>query len=67
MQLARHRIRNYIGKDWFLKMTLQAEPTPLAHTISSILKKPTESLKDKTDCELGVKVSGNGHATINGD
>ncbi|THH18040.1 hypothetical protein EW146_g2875 [Bondarzewia mesenterica] len=33
-------IRNYIGKEWFLKMALQAEPTPLAQQIASVLKRP---------------------------
>ncbi|KZT65034.1 PALP-domain-containing protein [Daedalea quercina L-15889] len=31
-------IRNYMSKPWFLKLALEAEPTPLAHTIASILK-----------------------------
>jgi cystathionine beta-synthase len=34
------RIRNYIGKDWFLKMTLEAPQTSLAKQITSILKRP---------------------------
>ena len=35
-----YSIRNYIGKDWFLKMALEAEPTPLAQTIKSVLTRP---------------------------
>lgn len=53
-----NRIRNYIGKEWFLEMTLQAEPTPLANQISSILKKPSGSNKDETGRGLP---NGNGH------
>ncbi|EIN09545.1 cystathionine beta-synthase [Punctularia strigosozonata HHB-11173 SS5] len=35
-------IRNYMSKPWFLKMTLEAERSPLADQISKILK-PTSS------------------------
>ncbi|KAA1470296.1 pyridoxal phosphate-dependent enzyme beta subunit [Dentipellis sp. KUC8613] len=35
-------IRNYIGKEWFLKMTLQAEPTPLAKIIADAMKVPAK-------------------------
>ncbi|KAH8103997.1 cystathionine beta-synthase [Cristinia sonorae] len=31
-------IRNYMSKPWFLKMALEAEPSPLAQRISSILQ-----------------------------
>jgi len=31
-------IRNYMSKPWFLKMALEAEPTPLAHRIASVLE-----------------------------
>jgi cystathionine beta-synthase len=31
-------IRNYMSKPWFLKMALEAEPSPLAKQISGILK-----------------------------
>lgn len=31
-------IRNYISKPWFLKMAMGAEPSPLAHRITAILK-----------------------------
>lgn len=31
-------IRNYMSKPWFLKMALEAEPTPLAHRIAEVLK-----------------------------
>ncbi|KAI0040888.1 pyridoxal phosphate-dependent enzyme beta subunit [Auriscalpium vulgare] len=33
-------IRNYIGKEWFLKMALEAEPSPLAQQIAGVLKRP---------------------------
>ncbi|KAI0091671.1 cystathionine beta-synthase [Irpex rosettiformis] len=42
-------IRNYMSKPWFLKMALEAEPTPLASTISSILKKSSSEVR--TDSE----------------
>ncbi|TFY66260.1 hypothetical protein EVG20_g4830 [Dentipellis fragilis] len=38
-------IRNYIGKEWFLKMTLQAEPTPLAKIIADALQVPTKQVQ----------------------
>jgi hypothetical protein len=33
-----HRIRNYMSKPWFLKMTMESEPTPLAGLISQVLR-----------------------------
>ncbi|KAI0676026.1 pyridoxal phosphate-dependent enzyme beta subunit [Trametes maxima] len=30
-------IRNYMSKPWFLKMALEAEPSPLAHRIAKVL------------------------------
>ncbi|KAK7686249.1 hypothetical protein QCA50_010469 [Cerrena zonata] len=36
-------IRNYMSKPWFLKMALEAEPSPLAIQISSILHKSNSS------------------------
>ncbi|KAI0759308.1 cystathionine beta-synthase [Irpex lacteus] len=42
-------IRNYMSKPWFLKMALEAEPSPLAHTISNILKKSSSEVR--TDSE----------------
>lgn len=33
-----HSIRNYMSKPWFLKMALEAEPSPLAKQITAILK-----------------------------
>ncbi|KAJ3479540.1 hypothetical protein NLI96_g8985 [Meripilus lineatus] len=32
-------IRNYMSKPWFLKMALEAEPSPLANRIATILQK----------------------------
>lgn len=40
-------IRNYMSKPWFLKMALEAEPTPLAGRIAAILK------PGKTDSATG--------------
>lgn len=34
---ASYRIRNYMSKSWFLKIAMEAEPTPLAKTIKDIL------------------------------
>ena len=34
-----YSIRNYMSKSWFLDVTMEAEPTPLAKQISSILRK----------------------------
>ena len=31
------RIRNYIGKEWFLDLALKGEPSPLSHQIKNIL------------------------------
>ncbi|EAU90453.2 cystathionine beta-synthase [Coprinopsis cinerea okayama7 len=36
-------IRNYMSKPWFLKIAMEAEPSPLAGTIAQILKKPEAS------------------------
>lgn len=33
-----YRIRNYMSKEWFLKMTMEAEPSSLAKQIANILK-----------------------------
>ncbi|CAL1714634.1 unnamed protein product [Somion occarium] len=42
-------IRNYMSKSWFLKLALEAEPSPLAKQISSVLHK-SETISDvKTD------------------
>ncbi len=38
-----------MSKPWFLKMALEAEPSPLAHTISNILKKSSSEVR--TDSE----------------
>ncbi|VDB90619.1 unnamed protein product [Peniophora sp. CBMAI 1063] len=55
-------IRNYIGKDWFLKMALEAEPTPLAQIIKSVLARPTGQDQHAN----GLKADGTKRAT-NGD
>lgn len=38
MSMLLNSIRNYMSKPWFLKMALEAEPTPLAHRIAEVLK-----------------------------
>ena len=35
-----NRLRNYIGKEWFLDMSLKQEPTLLAKRISEVLDRP---------------------------
>lgn len=35
-----HRLRNYIGKDWFLEIALQQEPSALAKRIAEVLDRP---------------------------
>ncbi|OCH96227.1 PALP-domain-containing protein [Obba rivulosa] len=42
-------IRNYMSKPWFLKMALEAEPSPLAHRIADILK--ISPIKDVTNVD----------------
>ncbi|KAI1796685.1 cystathionine beta-synthase [Ganoderma leucocontextum] len=37
-------IRNYMSKPWFLKMALEAEPTPLARRIADVLKAPESNV-----------------------
>ncbi|KAI0924534.1 hypothetical protein AcW2_005401 [Taiwanofungus camphoratus] len=37
-------IRNYMSKPWFLKMALEAEPSPLANRIADILKPQSSSV-----------------------
>jgi hypothetical protein len=34
------RLRNYIGKDWFLDIALKQEPSPLAKRIAEVLGRP---------------------------
>ncbi|KDQ61440.1 hypothetical protein JAAARDRAFT_54806 [Jaapia argillacea MUCL 33604] len=36
-------IRNYMSKPWFLKMTMEAEPSPLAGVIAKIMKPATKN------------------------
>ncbi|KAH9935966.1 pyridoxal phosphate-dependent enzyme beta subunit [Epithele typhae] len=43
-------IRNYMSKQWFLKMALEAEPTPLAARIADVLK--TSKSEVQTGMEL---------------
>jgi len=33
-------LRNYIGKDWFLEIALQQEPSALAKRIAEVLDRP---------------------------
>jgi hypothetical protein len=33
------RLRNYIGKDWFLDIAIRQEPSPLAKRIAEVLEK----------------------------
>ena len=42
-----HRIRNYMSKPWFLKMTLEARDSPLAAVISRVLKPQVEDSLEK--------------------
>jgi hypothetical protein len=42
------RLRNYIGKDWFLDMALRKEPTSLARRISEVLGQSVG--EDETKC-----------------
>jgi len=51
-------IRNYIGKEWFLKMTLQAEPSPLALSINNILKAPVCEKEGAPLIRNGVHLNG---------
>ncbi|KZV68036.1 cystathionine beta-synthase [Peniophora sp. CONT] len=54
-------IRNYIGKEWFLKMALEAEPTPLAQSIKSVLTRPASQDKHANDLQAdGTKRAVNG-------
>ncbi|THH13629.1 hypothetical protein EUX98_g9698 [Antrodiella citrinella] len=42
-------IRNYMSKPWFLKMALEAEPSPLAKQISSILQPSSSTVSTDVD------------------
>lgn len=44
-----HSIRNYMSKPWFLKMALEAEPSPLAKQISSILSQSPSTVSTDVD------------------
>ncbi|THG99801.1 hypothetical protein EW026_g2618 [Hermanssonia centrifuga] len=49
-------IRNYMSKPWFLKMALEAEPSPLAKRISDILKEsPSQVQTDSETLAEGIK------------
>ncbi len=51
-----HSIRNYMSKPWFLKMALEAEPSPLAKRISDILKEsPSQVQTDSETLAEGIK------------
>ncbi|KAL4242589.1 Cysteine Synthase/Cystathionine Beta-Synthase [Abortiporus biennis] len=48
-------IRNYMSKPWFLKMALEAEPSPLAKQISNILQKsPSNVITDSDRVAEGI-------------
>ncbi|KAL7280615.1 hypothetical protein ACG7TL_005552 [Trametes sanguinea] len=49
-------IRNYMSKPWFLKMALEAEPSPLARRIADVLK------TSKSDVQTNVDGLANGIA-----
>lgn len=49
MSLPHPSIRNYMSKPWFLKMALEAEPTPLSKRISEILKDSPSNLEKDTE------------------
>lgn len=38
-----------MSKPWFLKMALEAEPSPLANTISNILKKSPSEVRTSSE------------------
>jgi len=38
-------LRNYIGKDWFLEIALQQEPSALAKRIAEVLDRPVNEVK----------------------
>ncbi|KAI0332753.1 cystathionine beta-synthase [Cubamyces sp. BRFM 1775] len=42
-------IRNYMSKPWFLKMALEAEPSPLAQRIASVLKTSKSDVQTNVD------------------
>ncbi|KZT27889.1 PALP-domain-containing protein [Neolentinus lepideus HHB14362 ss-1] len=60
-------IRNYMSKPWFLELTMNAEPTPLAGTIANILGTPAKlNGHSKTVAET-VKTNGSSvHSPMNG-
>ncbi|CDO76302.1 hypothetical protein BN946_scf184917.g18 [Trametes cinnabarina] len=42
-------IRNYMSKPWFLKMALEAEPSPLARRIADVLKTSRSDVQTNVD------------------
>ncbi|TBU30616.1 cystathionine beta-synthase [Dichomitus squalens] len=42
-------IRNYMSKPWFLKMALEAEPSPLARRIAEVLKTSESNVETNVD------------------
>jgi cystathionine beta-synthase len=54
-------IRNYMSKPWFLSMTMEAAPTPLAAQIASILKPTSSHLCTKDGAKIAEQI-GNGMA-----
>jgi cystathionine beta-synthase len=47
-----NRLRNYIGKDWFLDMALRQEPSPLAKRIAEVLDRPASEDRTNTKIKL---------------
>lgn len=47
------RIRNYMSKPWFLEMTMEAKPSPLAATISKVLA--SSPATQSMDVSTGVR------------
>ena len=50
-----YSIRNYIGKEWFLKMALQTEPTPLARRIADVLRSTEVKCASSSVKENGLR------------
>jgi cystathionine beta-synthase len=40
-------LRNYIGKDWFLEISLRQQPSALGKRIAELLEQPASEDKDK--------------------
>jgi hypothetical protein len=44
---ATRRIRNYIGKEWFLDLALKGKPSPLSYQIKDILGSKKGSMRSR--------------------